>query len=203
MRILKIFLPLMLMIFIKSSASFAEGINTLHIQEQLPINQSKTVRLKTNLVPWAATIPNLGAEITFGNHWSAALDIWYCPWKISQSHSLKTAAILPEGRWWPKTNQKGHFLDFHLSVVWYNLRWNSYRYQDIDRPLLGAGIGYGYLLKFNPNWGIEFSIGIGIAQSRYDRFYNITNGALADTRQTFYWGIDRLGISVFYNIGDL
>lgn len=159
--------------------------------------------LNSNLLFWCADLPNFGASVSMGSHWSLNLNVAYCPWVIDNQYSLKCAMILPETRWWPKSNLKGHFLSFHLTVGWYNLRWRDFRYQDSDRPLAGAGIGYGYLLDLNKNWGIEFNIGAGYINTRYDRFYNIPNGGLADTRVSSYWGIDRVGISIVYRLCEL
>ena len=161
------------------------------------------LRLKSNLLPWVAVIPNLGAEYVFGNKWSAAFDVWFSPWKISDKFSVKTIAIFPEGRWWLKRNNKGSFFNIHLNVAWFNVRANHYRYQDTSRPLLGAGIGYGYRLRLNDHWGFEFEIGAGMANTKYNRYYNVNNGALKDTRVTTYWGIDRLSLAFTYNLCDL
>lgn len=159
--------------------------------------------LRTNVIPWVATIPNLGGSLSFGKHWSLGIEGWYCPWIVTSKYSLKCGFILPEIRWWPHTNRKGHFLSLHLSVGWYNLRFDDYRYQDDERPLLGAGLTYGYLLEINPHWGIEFSIGAGFVNTRYNRYYNVDNGALIDTKVSNYFGIDRLGISFVYNLSVL
>lgn len=159
--------------------------------------------LKTNALPWFLTIANVGAEYAFAQRWSVALDVWLCPWKISDKFSVKTIAVLPECRWWLKNNRKGSFFNLHLNLAWFNVRANAYRYQDHGRPLLGAGIGYGYRLEFNPHWGMEFEIGVGMANTRYDRFYNVDNGALKDTRVTTYWGLDRAAIAFTYYISDL
>lgn len=159
--------------------------------------------LKSNLLPWIMTIPNLGAEYKFANKWSVSLDVWYCPWKLTDRFSVKTAALLPEGRWWFKSNKKGSFLNLHLTVAWYNVRANAYRYQDRGRPLVGAGIGYGYRLPLNQRWGLEFEIGAGMANMKYARYYNVPNGALKDIRVSTYWGIDRLSIAATYYLSDL
>ena len=161
------------------------------------------LRLKTNLLPWLATIPNLGAEYVFAKRWSMALDVWFCPWKVTDRFSVKTVAILPEARFWVNRNNKGSFFNIHLNVAWFNVRANHYRYQDATRPLLGAGIGYGYRVRINNRWGFEFEIGAGMANAKYDRFYNVDNGALIDTRVTTYWGIDRLSVAFTYNLCDL
>lgn len=159
--------------------------------------------LKTNLFPWLLTIPNIGAEVAIANKWSAALNIMYCPWKMSKRFSVKTAAILPEIRWWLKDNTRGSFFNLHLNLAWFNIRCNDYRYQDTSRPLLGAGLGYGYRLQFGNRWGLEFEIGAGMFNTKYDRYYNIANGALKDTRVTTYWGIDRAAVTLTYYLCDL
>ena len=155
---------------------------------------------KTNLLPWLITVPNIGMEVALASKCSAVVDIWYCPWKISDRFSVKTVAILPELRWWIKSNKKGSYLNIHFNVAWFNVRANNYRYQDNGRPLLGAGIGYGFRLPVSKNWCLDFEIGAGMANARYDRFYNINNGALKDTQVSTYWGIDRAAVAFTYFI---
>ncbi|MCH5234786.1 MAG: DUF3575 domain-containing protein [Muribaculaceae bacterium] len=159
--------------------------------------------IKSNLLPWALTIPNLGLEYIINEKWSATVDVMFCPWKLTDKFSVKTVAVLPEGRWWLKSSQKGSFFNLHLNLAWFNVRANDYRYQDVSRPLLGAGIGYGYRLALNKRWCFEFEIGAGMANAKYDRYYNVENGALKDTRVSTYWGIDRASIAVTYYICDL
>ncbi|MCH5230178.1 MAG: DUF3575 domain-containing protein [Muribaculaceae bacterium] len=161
------------------------------------------IQLKTNLLPWGLAIPNLGLEYVMARKWSVAFDVWFCPWKISDKLSVKTVAILPEARWWLKNSGKGSFFNLHFNLAWFNVRWSDYRYQDRSRPLLGAGIGYGYRLEFNRKWGMEFEIGAGMANMKYDRYYNVNNGALKDTRVTTYWGIDRASVTFTYHLSDL
>lgn len=175
------------------------GFRTLGPQS----SPSGELRLNSNILPWGLTIPNIGAEYAIGEKWSVELNVMFCPWKLSDKFSVKTVAVLPEGRWWLKTNRKGSFFNVHLNLAWFNVRANDYRYQDSGRPLLGAGIGYGYRLEFNEKWGLEFEIGTGMANMRYDRFYNVPNGALKDTRVTTYWGIDRAAVTLTYNLCDL
>ena len=76
--------------------------------------------------------------------------------------------------------------------------WNRDRYQDADRPLLGAGVSYGYLLPLGGHWAGEFTLGAGYANMKYDTYYNIDNGARIDTRTKNYWGITRMGFSIVY-----
>ena len=167
------------------------------------VSPASGLLLKSNLLPWVLTIPNLGVEYVINDKWSAILDVMYCPWKLTDKFSVKTLAVFPEGRWWLKTSRKGSFFNLHLNLAWYNVRANDYRYQDTSRPLLGAGIGYGYRLELNKRWGFEFEIGAGMANTKYSRYYNVDNGALKDTRISTFWGIDRASVSVTYYICDL
>lgn len=161
------------------------------------------LRIKTNIIPWIGTVANAGAEYVFHSKWSVNLDLWFCPWKISSSTSLKTVMILPEVRWWLKEADKGSFFNVHLTCGWYNLRKGANRYQDADTPLLGAGIGYGYKLPINEKFSFEFVIGAGYIHTKCDKFYNVANGALIHTKMIDYIGVDRLAVNFVYNIGDL
>lgn len=154
--------------------------------------------VKTNLAAWAGTIMNLAADVQVSEHFSVELPVLWCPWYVSDKHAVKTFTIQPEARYWLSKPGEGHFLGVHAHVGWYSVKWNRDRYQDTDRPLLGAGISYGYLLPFNAHWAGEFTLGAGYANMRYDTYYNIDNGARIDTRTKNYWGITRVGLSVVY-----
>lgn len=160
--------------------------------------QGRYLGIKTNLAAWAGTIMNLAADVQVARHLSVELPILWCPWYVSDKHAVKTFTIQPEARYWLSKPGKGHFFGVHAHVGWFNVKWNRDRYQDTDRPLLGAGISYGYLLPFNEHWAGEFTLGAGYANMRYDTYYNIDNGARIDTRTKNYWGITRVGLSVVY-----
>ena len=190
---------LSLLLPINSRAEEMEEFYTVAPQTSL----YQELRIKSNLLPWVLTVPNLGIEYVIGDRWSVGVDAWFCPWKASEKYSVKTVAVFPEGRWWVKTTKKGSFLNIHLSAAWFNVRFKDYRYQDFSRPLLGAGIGYGYRVELSKHWGFEFEIGAGMVNFKYERYYNVPNGALKDTRMSTYWGIDRLSLSFSYSICDL
>ena len=163
-----------------------------------PQTSSRYVAVKTNLAAWAGTIMNLAADVQVARHWSVELPVLWCPWYVSDKHAVKTFTIQPEARYWLSHPGTGHFFGIHAHVGWFNVKWDRDRYQDTDRPLLGAGISYGYLLPFNEHWAGEFTLGAGYANMRYDTYYNIDNGARIDTRTKNYWGITRVGLSVVY-----
>ena len=171
---------------------------TVKITPETASSSPRYLAVKTNLAAWAGTIMNLAADVQVGRHWSVELPVLWCPWYVSSEHAIKTFTIQPEARYWLSKPGKGHFFGVHAHVGWFNVKWNRDRYQDTDRPLLGAGISYGYLLPFNAHWVGEFTLGAGYANMRYDTYYNMDNGARIDTRTKNYWGITRVGLSVVY-----
>lgn len=155
--------------------------------------------VKTNVVPWSAGIVNLEGEIQVWKNFTVSVPVWWSPYFISNKFALRTLFVQPEVRYWLRTPGGGHFFGIHAGVAWYNLRLNDSRYQDIGRPLLDGGISYGYSLRLNKHLNAEFTIGAGYVNTEYDRYYNIANGAKIDRRQTSYWGIDRVGVSLVYH----
>ena len=166
--------------------------------ETAPSSSGRYLGVKTNIAAWAGTIMNVAADVQVSKHVSVELPLLWCPWYVSNKHAIKTFTLQPEARYWLSKPGEGHFFGAHVHVGWFNVKWNRDRYQDTDRPLLGAGISYGYLLPFNAHWAGEFTLGAGYANMCYDTYYNIDNGARIDTRTKNYWGITRVGISVVY-----
>ena len=182
----------------KAEAITAQPEQTVKITPETASSSGRYLAVKTNLAAWAGTIMNLAADVQVSEHFSVELPVLWCPWYVSDKHAVKTFTIQPEARYWLSKPGKGHFFGVHAHVGWFNVKWNRDRYQDTDRPLLGAGISYGYLLPFNAHWAGEFTLGAGYANMRYDTYYNIDNGARIDTRTKNYWGITRVGLSVVY-----
>lgn len=168
-------------------------------QQTDSIGSHPSVTLKTNAILWATTVMNVECEVRFHPHISASLGLAWCPWFFTERFALRNLSIMPEIRWWLKPVQTGHFFGLHLATAWYNVKYGDFRYQDSNRPLLNAGVTYGYRFRLTPRLGIELSIGAGFASLQYDRFHNVNNGALADTRRTTWFGIDRAAISLTYS----
>ncbi len=158
-------------------------------------------RIKTNLPYYAAVIPNLAVEWRFKDHWSLDVPIFYMPFTVKLDYRFRTFTVQPSVRYWLRDDWKGHFFGIHATGGRYNVATkNDYRYQDIN-GMWGGGLDYGYALSFAKHWGMEFNIGAGLIYSKYEIFYNINNGAVRSyPHWKAYWGITRLGISIFYNI---
>ncbi len=162
-------------------------------------NSERYMALKTNIAYDAIAIPNLAFEIQCSKHISVELPVMFCGWDISKEHAVRTFTIQPEGRWWIEKAGTGHFFGVHAHLSLFNVKWDENRYQNTDRPLLGAGISYGYKLPFSKHWGAEFFLGAGYANMKYNIYYNIDNGALIETKSRNYWGITRIGLSLSYH----
>lgn len=155
--------------------------------------------LKTNLAYDAVGVLNLAYEVQVHSRMTLDIPVMWSLWDAQRDHALRIAGIQPELRWWiGDETGTGHFFGIHTHVAWYNLKWNDRRYQDTGRPLLGAGLSYGYKLPLSEHWGVSFAIGLGYVNMKYDTYYNIENGAQIDTRIRNYWGPTRVDISLVY-----
>lgn len=178
--------------------TFCVGSLALTAQKSCPAY----IGIKTNAMAWAAGLPNIAAELPISRHLSLALPLVWCPWYLSKTYAVKAFSLQPECRWWIKVAGDGHFLGLHTHICLFNVKWQENRYQDTQRPLLGGGISYGYLLPFSDKWAGEFTLGAGYANIRYNTYYNIANGACFETRSRNYWGITKMGISIVYRINN-
>lgn len=167
-------------------------------EKKKPGTSAHYIALKTNVPMLAIDVKNISFEIQTSKKVSLELPVMLNFSDQSNEHALRTIAFQPECRRWFRSPGKGHYLGAHVHVAWFNMKWDDRRYQSVDRPLLGAGLSYGYKMNFGSHWGAEFNIGAGYANMRYDTFYNIDKGARLNTRQRHYWGITRLGALLVY-----
>lgn len=156
--------------------------------------------LKTNLPFYALVVPNLAVEVRLADQWSLDIPVFYSPYTVARNYRYRVFALQPSARYWLKPGMKGHFFGVHLLGGMFNISVDERnRYQDTD-GMWGAGLDYGYALKFSKHWGMEFNIGVGYIWTRYDTFYNVENGISWDTSTANYLGITRLGISLIYKL---
>lgn len=163
------------------------------------LDGKRYLALKTNVLYDACALLNLAVEMQVHKKITVELPLTCSLWDLGSEHGVRTVALQPEARWWIGNEAgRGHFAGLHAHVAWFNVKWNDNRYQDVDRPLLGAGLSYGYKLPLSEHWGAEFTLGLGYANMKYNTYYNIDNGALLDTRVRHYWGVTRVGASLVY-----
>lgn len=163
------------------------------------------VSVKTNLMAYSTLIPNIGMEFRLADHWSAEITGLYSPFNLFR-HDLKTRVLAtkPEVRYWfGEAMRRGHFLGVHVPIAGFNIQLSDdYRYQDPRSAIWGVGLNYGYamLLGKKQNWSIDFTIGFGYMNLKYNVYEGVRNGKYVRTDEKFYFGPTRIGVDLSYII---
>jgi len=173
------------------------------IAPTVPVYRSQFVAVKTNLAALGLLVANLGVEFSFGRGFSLDFPVYYSPYDITPDFRVRVLGIQPELRYWLRRDCPGggHFFGLYGTVAGFNVSFPSTdRYQDPEYALWGVGISYGYAFNFGrqKHWGLEFDIGAGYMNYRFDTFKNVSNGQLLRSGADDYWGISRVGISLTY-----
>ena len=172
------------------SLEFLLGINC---------NAKERAAVKTNLLYDALLNANLGAELSIAPHWSIDLSGNYNGWKLSHGRQWKHWMVQPELRYWLNSdNLRGSFFTGHLVGGQFNTTLNHYRRQGWAA---GAGIGYGYSLRFGKHWGLEAEIAVGYARYSYDKFPCAECGRKIATNTKNYVGPTKAAINLVYYFG--
>lgn len=182
---------------------------TLNVTIQEPV-VFKRLALKTNAAGWAMGQINAAVEVDLIPHLSLSLPVYYSGGYNYFKETIKFRGIVvqPELRYYPWLNDytnKGFYVGAHLGIGWYNFALNGdYRIQDHkgNRPAWGGGIGVGYALNFkkHPRWGMEFTLGAGVYDVKYDMFHNVENGAYYKEGVHKTWvGVDNASITFTYD----
>ena len=175
------------------------------VEEPVVDQKTPLMSVKTNLLAYSTLVPNFGVEVRLADHWSAEVTWLYSPYDLFR-YDLKTRllAMKPEVRYWfGEAMRKGHFLGVHVPIAGFNIQLNDdYRYQDPNHAMWGLGLNYGYavLLGKNQNWTIDFTIGLGYMDLKYDVYEGVKNGKYIRTEEKYYFGPTRVGINISYLI---
>lgn len=164
--------------------------------------------LKTNAIGLGMAIANLAVEVDLGRKWSVQLPIYYSGVDYFKSTlKFRTFTIQPEARFWFWGNENDKlFLGAHAGMSYYNFALDGkYRIQDrnANTPAWGGGLTIGYRMPISRNkrWKMEFSVGAGVYDLKYDKFYNTPKtwqGELSHTVQKTWVGIDHAAVSFSY-----
>lgn len=182
---------------------------TAPIAEAAPQEPASTAKkqhafsVKANAAAVAALIANIGVEIKLAPRWSLDLMGAYSPYNMFvQNRKIRVFGGRPEVRfWWGDVMKRGHFLGLHGFASAFNVQLSDKaRYQDPNHVLWGAGLAYGYALPLGKkeNWGVEFTLGVGYARIKYDKYDGAKNGPLLERKVVNYFGPTRLGINFSY-----
>lgn len=165
--------------------------------------------LKTNFLTYPLNLTaNLAVEVEIGRHFSISVPFYYSSldW-FKNTIKFRMSGLQPEVRYWFRRDFTGFFAGAHATFGWYNVAVGGrYRYQDHggNSPVFGGGINGGYRLMLgnHSRWALEFSLGAGYLPFYYDTFFNVENGALAESGlQNHYWGLDHAAVTLSFRFG--
>lgn len=174
---------------------------------------AQEILLKNNLLYTGATLtPNLGLEFKINEKYSFDLLGSFNPWningKIENNKKIAHWTVLPEFRYWPKQNFKGHFVGVHGTFGMYNISQhnldlifgkdsNKFRFEG---NAIGGGVTYGYKWTLNKKWALETDLGIGLLYLNYDKFYCQKCGKQVSSENKVYFGPTKAGINLSYTL---
>lgn len=186
-------------------------ITPLAIHE--PKEKQNWLVLKTNLLYGAyALTPNLGIEIGLGRR--TTLDVsgsynWFnLDGDNGNNKKLVHWIVQPEFRYFLCERFNGHFFGVHALYSQYNIGGHelplllgkgssNFRHEGMA---MGAGLTYGYQLMLGKRLNLEFSIGLGYINLRYDKYDCPKCGSKISTENKNYFGPTKAAISLIYRI---
>ncbi len=166
------------------------------------------VAVKTNLLYWATTSPNVSLEVYLGPRWTLDLFAGYNPWKFSGGASLRHWMVQPGVRYWFCNAFERHFVGLHGIYGRYNVgsmaEWSfapkslqQYTYKGFG---YGAGVSYGYHLPMGKRWGWEFEVGAGWIHLDYDKYECNGCRTLVGHAKRDYFGLTKASVSLIFMI---
>lgn len=174
----------------------------------IPVTYAQHTALKTDVLYWATTTPNISFETRLSPKWTFDASVGYNPFTYGENKKLKHLLVRPEARYWLCSAYSGHFLGA-------NLLYSHYNVGNIDMPLglcselkdhrfqgdLGAvGVVYGYSWMLGRRWSLEASAGIGIGLTSYKKYLCEICGTQVETDTRWIVMPTRLSLSLVYYI---
>lgn len=194
MRTTKILSAVSLLLFLAVS---------LHAQMQEAPTYLPKFAIKTNLLYWATTTPNLSLEVALAKKVTLDASGNYNPWEFSKDRQIKHWLIQPELRYWLCERFNGSFFGLHGHYADYdvsNLNMFSMGHDRYDGHLYGGGISYGYHWILKHRWSMEATIGAGYARLKYDKYERGKGGKKIGHNNKNYFGPTKIGLSIIYTI---
>jgi len=156
--------------------------------------------LKSNLL-YDGVGPNLGVEVVLSQRLTLDLNANYNPFSVSETKKWKHLLIQPELRYWLCQPFSGHFIGVHLIEGEYNIggiNVADLKTRRIQGNVWGGGVSYGHHWILSPRWGVEASVGLGVARFHYDKYICAHCGYKTGTYNKTYLGPTKVSVSLVY-----
>lgn len=163
---------------------------------------NRYMAVKTNVAYDAVAVLNAAFEMQVSEKISVEVPVIWSLWDWKQDLGLRIVAVQPEARYWFNSVGRGNAVGLNVGVASYNFRHDDTRYQNTSgRPLVSVALSYTYALKIDSRWSAEFSLAVGYANTAYNRYYNIDNGAKINQETRNYFGPTKIGVTLCYRLG--
>ena len=183
----------------------AEQTAAIQVAEMVTTPQ---LLVKTNAVGWGLAVSNLAVEVELSKHFSFNLPVYYSGINyFAENTKFRIFGVYPEFRYWFKQHD-GFFVGAHAGFAYFNValgKNHSWRIQDAGgtTPAMGGGLNFGYrmpLSKKHPRWKVEFSLGGGVYDIKYEKFVKEKDGPKAQgTFHNTVVALDNVGVSFSYS----
>lgn len=174
---------------------------------------AQRIGVKTNLLYWATSTPNVGMEWRVASRYTLSATVGYNAFNFADRTSddgralnpkLHHWLVMPEAKYWFCRPFERSYLGLHALYGQYNAGGVRYPLSLPDARYegwaAGAGVSYGYQWALGRRWGLEASIGAGYVYLRYDKF---NCGACGDKQGNYrrhYFGPTKAALSFIYYI---
>ena len=185
------------------------------------ISFAQKAAVKTNLLYWATTTPNIGMEVRLADRYTLNLEGGYNPFTLDDSkevnRKLKHFLITPEVRYWFCEAFNGHFVGINANYSQFNISAVEIPeiFYSINAPAgfvgmakdtrnegwaAGAGVTYGYQWILGKRLNLEATLGLGYWYTDYEEFDNRKCGLFQKSFNRHLLGLTKCGVSLIYMI---
>ncbi len=184
------------------------GSTTDSVTEPVPDKNSHTPRyilaLKTNMLYYAALLPNLELEWLINNRWSVALEGNFASWgSYKHEKSYRLYVIDSEVRRWfkPRKPWHGMYAGLIAGGGWYDFENGSPGYYGEG---LMTGLSFGYMWPIGRRLSLEAEIGAGYVYTRYKEYRPYEGHHLyLRTKELNYFGPIKAKLSIAWRFCDI
>ncbi|MDE6581590.1 MAG: DUF3575 domain-containing protein [Duncaniella sp.] len=160
--------------------------------------------LKTNILYWAALMPNIELEWRINPRWSLALEGNVAWWHNDRRHKYyQIAMISPEARFHPivKGPWHGLYTGAFVGGGWFDLENGGKGYYG-EAGLAGLSVGYQWPIA--RNWSLEAGLGLGYMYSRYKEYIPHDDHYLYQrTKSLNYFGPLKVKFAIAWRFNDI
>ncbi|GHV05619.1 hypothetical protein FACS189416_5460 [Bacteroidia bacterium] len=155
--------------------------------------------IRTNLLYWLAATPNFGIEYHPSENFGILVNgLWsHWIWSDNDKHH-RTWMVSPEVRYYIGAN-KNWFIGVEGHAGEFNFKFNDTGYQG---DAIGGGLTGGYKLRLSEVFDLDFSLGLGYTQLKYDTYYR-SNGYMVRKEgglKKDFFGPTQLGVSLIFKL---